>query len=74
MSIYAWTISKPGRQSTKKVGHLNEMLENLRALNPTGSTPVGFVTLNANVPDNGIYTHGEGSREEWSVSWTKIDG
>jgi hypothetical protein len=33
MTSYAWTIAKPGRQSIKKVGHRDEMLENLRVLN-----------------------------------------
>lgn len=74
MTIYAWTISKPGRQSTKNVGHLDELLDNLRVLDPTGSTPQEFVTVNAKVPDHGTCTHAEGGTEKWSMRWTKIDG
>jgi hypothetical protein len=74
MTIYAWTISKPGRQSIKNVGHLVELLDNLRILHPKGSIPREFVTLNAKVPDQGAYTHSEAGTEEWAVRWTRIDG
>jgi hypothetical protein len=39
-----------------------------------GVAPPEFVTLNAEVHDHGTYTHNEGSMDEWSLTWTKVDG
>jgi hypothetical protein len=74
MTIFAWTISKPGRQTIKNVGHLDELLDNLRVLDPEGSIPRGFVTLNTKVPDHGTCTHREAGAEEWAVRWMRLDG
>lgn len=74
MTIYAWRISKPGREDIKKVTTLAELCDHLRVLNLPGIAPPEFVTLDAEVSDHGIYSHDEGSMDEWSLSWTKVDG
>ncbi|WP_455272951.1 hypothetical protein [Rhizobium herbae] len=74
MTFYAWTLTKPGRQDIKKVGDLDELRDFLRVLDLPGTGPPEFVTLAAKVPDHGTYTHNRGSMEEWSLTWTKIDG
>ncbi|MNY76289.1 hypothetical protein D3C86_2158300 [compost metagenome] len=50
------------------------MRDFLRVLDLPGTGPPEFVTLAAKVPDHGTYTHNRGSMEEWSLTWTKIDG
>ncbi|KQY25942.1 hypothetical protein [Rhizobium sp. Root483D2] len=73
MTFYAWTISKPGRQDIKKVGDLEELRDYLRVLDLPAAAPPEFVT-DAKVSDHGTYTHNEGSMDEWSLTWTKING
>ncbi|WP_426231979.1 hypothetical protein [Pararhizobium sp. DWP3-4] len=72
MTLYAWTISKPGRQDIKKVSDLDELREYLRVLDLPGVAPPEFVSLDAEVHDHGTYTH-NGGMDEWSMTWTKVD-
>lgn len=44
------------------------------AMGLPGVAPPEFTTLDAEVHDHGIYTHNEGSTDEWSLTWTKVDG
>lgn len=30
--------------------------------------------IDAEVHDHGTYNHDEGSMDEWSLTWTKVDG
>jgi hypothetical protein len=66
MTMYAWTISMPGRQDIKKTTDLDELRDVLRVLDPPGGAPVEFVTPDADVSDHGTYVHNEGSKDEWS--------
>ncbi|KQY25943.1 hypothetical protein [Rhizobium sp. Root483D2] len=74
MSFYTWTISKPGRQTIKKVGHVDELRSYLRELDLPGIALPEFVTLGTKVSDHGTYTQKRGKLDELSVTWTKIDG
>jgi hypothetical protein len=74
VTIYAWTVSKPGRQDIKHVTDLDELRDYLRVLDLPGVAPPEFVTLDAEVTDHGTYHHNEGSMDEWSLTWTKVDG
>ena len=74
MTFYAWTISKPGRQDIRKVTSLAELCDYLRVLDLPGVAPPEFGTLDAEVHDHGTFTHNEGSMDEWSLTWTKVDG
>ncbi|WP_455273664.1 hypothetical protein [Rhizobium herbae] len=74
MSFYAWTISKLGRQTIKKVGHVDELRDCLRELDLPGTTMPEPVRLGAKVSDHGNYTQRRGKLDELSVTWTKIDG
>ncbi|WP_455273654.1 hypothetical protein [Rhizobium herbae] len=69
MTFYAWTISKPGRKTIEKVGHLDELRDYLRELDLPE-----IVTLGAKISDHGNYTQKRGKLDELSVTWTKIDG
>jgi len=57
MTIYAWRISKPGREDIKKVTTLVELRDYLRMLDLLGIAPPEFVTLDAEASDHGIYSH-----------------
>ncbi|MCV9997313.1 hypothetical protein OE766_03555 [Pararhizobium sp. YC-54] len=74
MTYYAWTIAAPGRQDIKKVTTLAELCDVLRALDLPGGAPPEFLTLDTEVHDHGTYTHNEGSKDQWSLTWTKVDG
>ncbi len=74
MTFYAWTISKQGRQDIKKVSDLDELRDYLRVLDLPGVAPPEFISLDAKVHDHGTYIHNEGSMDEWSLTWTKVDG
>ena len=74
MTFYAWTISRPGRQDIKHVTTHAELCFYLGALELPGLVPPEFVTPDADVHDHGTYTHNEGSVDEWSLTWTKVDG
>jgi hypothetical protein len=74
MTVYAWTISKPGMPDIKRVMSLAELRDALVVLDFLGFTPPEFVTPDAEVHDHGTYTHNEGSKDEWSLTWTKVDG
>jgi hypothetical protein len=71
MTYYAWTIAAPGRQDIRHVTTLAELREYLRVLELVA--PPEFVKPDAGVPDHGTYTHNEGSMDEWSLTWTKVD-
>jgi hypothetical protein len=72
MTYYAWTISKPGRQDIKEVTTLPELRDMLRILELPGIA--GFMQADQSIPDHGAYTNDEGSMDEWTLSWTKVDG
>ena len=74
MTIYAWTIKVPGRKDIQHVTALAELCDYLRVLDLPGVAPPEFVTIDAEVHDHGSYTHDEGSMDEWSLTWTKVDG
>jgi hypothetical protein len=46
----------------------------LRVMDLPGMAPPDFTPLEAKVHDHGIYTHNEGSEDEWSLTWKKVDG
>jgi hypothetical protein len=74
MTIYAWTIKVPGRKDVQHVTDLAELCDYLRVMDLPGIAPPEFVTLDAGVSDHGTYVYGEGSMDEWSLTWTKVDG
>lgn len=74
LTIYAWTNSKPGRQDIRKVTNLAELCNHLSVLDLPGVAPPEFVSVHTDVPDHGAYTYNEGSADEWSLTWTKVDG
>ena len=74
MTIYAWTVKVPGRKDVQHVTDLPELCDYLRVMDLPGVAPPEFVTLDAEVADHGTYTHNEGSTDEWSLTWTKVDG
>ncbi len=74
MTIYAWTISKPGRQTIRKVTTLAELCNYLSVLDLPGVAPPEFVRVDTDVPDHGTYTYNNSSADEWSLTWTKVDG
>jgi hypothetical protein len=71
MSIYAWTISVPGRQVMKEVTTLPELQDVLRVLDLPGIAV--FMQIDQTIPDHGTYTNDEGTMDEWKLSWTRID-
>jgi hypothetical protein len=72
VTIYAWTISVPGRQVMKEVTPLLELQDALRVLDLPGVAV--FLQVDQTIPDQGTYTNDEGSMDEWSLTWTKVDG
>jgi hypothetical protein len=72
MTNYAWTISKPGRQDIKEITTLPELQDVLRVLDLPGIAV--FMNVDQTIPDQGSYTNDEGSMDEWSLTWTKVDG
>lgn len=72
MTIYAWTIAKPGRQVINEVTTLPELQDVLRVLDLPGIAV--FMQPDQTIPDQGSYTNDEGSMDEWSLTWTKVDG
>jgi hypothetical protein len=72
MTFYAWTISVPGRQVMKEVTTLPELLDVLRVLALPGVEL--FLQVDDILPDQGRYTNDEGTMDEWSLKWTKVDG
>ena len=72
MTHYAWTISKPGRQDIKEVTTLPELQDVLRVLDLPGMDV--FMHVDQTMPDHGRYTNDEGSMDEWSLTWTRVDG
>ncbi len=74
MTIYAWTVKVRGRQDVKHVTTLDELRDHLRGMDLPGVAPPEFTTHDVEVPDHGTYTHNEGSLDEWSLTWTKVDG
>jgi hypothetical protein len=53
---------------------LDELRNYLRILDLTDVAPPEFITVDAQVRDHGTYTHNGGSKDEWSLTWTKVDG
>ena len=72
MTDYAWRISKPGRQDIKEITTLPELQDVLRVLDLPGIAV--FMRVDQTLPDQGSYTNDEGSMDEWSLTWTKVDG
>jgi hypothetical protein len=72
MTFYAWTISVPGRQVMKEVTTLAELQDVLRVLALPGAEV--FMQVDHSLPDHGGYTNDEGTMDEWSLKWTKVDG
>ncbi|KQV32888.1 hypothetical protein [Rhizobium sp. Root1204] len=60
MTIYAWTIAKPGRQDIKHVSDLAELREYLRVLDLPGVAPSDWVTMDTEIADHGTYTYTHG--------------
>ncbi|MCV9965689.1 hypothetical protein OIU34_27835 [Pararhizobium sp. BT-229] len=76
MTHYAWTLTAHGRQDIQKVTTLAELEDILRILDLPGLAPPDWVIANGwahDVPGHGHYTHNEGSKDEWSLTWTKVD-
>ena len=59
-----------GRSACHRLGRAMQ----LRVLDLPGIAPPEFITIDAEVSDHGTYTHDEGSMDEWSLTWTKVDG
>ncbi|WP_426127530.1 hypothetical protein [Pararhizobium sp. PWRC1-1] len=74
MNIYAWTVKVPGRQDVQHVTTLDELRDYLRVIDLPGVAPPELTTHDAEVHDHGTYTYNEGSADEWSLTWTKVDG
>jgi hypothetical protein len=45
----------------------------LRLLDLPGVDPADWVTFDMEASVDGSYSHGKGSRDEWSLTWTKVD-
>lgn len=76
MTHYAWTIRARGRRDIERVTTLAEMQGNLRILELPGVAPPDWVIGDVwtdDIPEHGQYTHNEGGKDEWSLSWTKVD-
>ena len=71
MTFYAWKISVPGREVMKEVTTLPELQDVLRVLDLPGI--VVFMQVDQTIPDHGTYTNDEGTMDEWTLSWTRLD-
>lgn len=74
MTIYAWTIKLPNRRDIQHVTTLEELHDYLRILELPGVTTPEWVTTELETSEHGTFTHNEGSMDEWSLTWTKVDG
>jgi hypothetical protein len=74
MTIYAWTIKVPGRKDIQHLTTLSELHDYLRVLDLPGIATPEWVTVELESSEHGTYTHNEGSKDEWSLTWTKVDG
>ena len=77
MTHYAWTIRARGRRDILRVTTLAEMQGNLRILELPGLAPPDWFIGDGwsdDIPDQGHYTHNEGGKDEWSLTWTKVEG
>jgi sulfur carrier protein ThiS len=75
MTHYAWTIKARGRPDIRKVTTLAELLDILQVLNLPGLAPPDWVIMevDGDVASHGHFVHSEGSKDEWSLTWTKLD-
>ncbi|WP_426124521.1 hypothetical protein [Pararhizobium sp. PWRC1-1] len=72
MTFYAWTISVPGRPDMEEVTTLPELQDVLRVMDLPDTAL--FMQPDQLMPDRGTYSNDEGSMDEWSLTWTKLDG
>jgi hypothetical protein len=76
MTHYAWTIRVHGWHDLQKVTTLAELHDILEILELPGVAPADWVTMDAwsnEIKGHGRYTHDEGGKDEWSISWTTVD-
>lgn len=76
MTHYAWTIRVHGWHDLQKVTTLAELRDILDILELPGIAPPDWVIMDSGsneVAGHGRYTHNEGGKDEWSISWTLVD-
>lgn len=76
MTHYAWTIKVHGWHDLQKVTTLAELRDILEILELPGTAPPDWVVMGAwndEVAGRGRYTHNKGCKDEWSLTWTKVD-
>lgn len=76
MTHYAWTVRVHGWHDLQKVTTLAELRDILGILELPGIAPPDWVIMDAwsdEVAGHGRYTHDEGGKDEWSISWTTVD-
>ena len=75
MTHYAWTIKVPGGQDIQDVTTLSELLDVLQMLSLPGIAPPHWqnMDVNSDLANHGEFVHNEGSIDEWSLIWTKMD-
>ena len=75
MTRYAWTIKAHGRQDIRKITTLPELHDILQILKLPGIAPPDWVNMDAwsdEPSEHGHYIRNEGSKDEWSLTWTKV--
>lgn len=74
MTHYAWTIRVHGWHDLQKVTTLAELHDILDMLELPGIAPPHWAIMDSgSVTGHGRYTHDEGGKDEWSISWTLVD-
>lgn len=70
------TIKASGRQDIHKVTTLDELEDVLRTLELPGIAPPHWVVMSTHgdeIAGHGRYVHNEGSKDEWSLTWTTVN-
>lgn len=74
MTLYAWTITMAGRKNVKHVSSVTELNDCLRVLELPGLASPERMTVELQASEHGVYTYGQGTVDEWSLTWAKVDG
>jgi hypothetical protein len=76
MTQYVWTLRAPRIHDLRRVTTLDEMQDALINLELSGGVPPAWILTNTGFSDvagHGRYTHNAGGKDEWSLTWTKLD-
>lgn len=76
MTHYAWTIRVHGWHDLQKVTTLADLHDILQILELPGIAPPDWLVMGIwsdEIAWHGRYTHNKGCKDEWTLTWAKVD-